>query len=127
MKLISIIYTVVFFTTFLSCASVNSTRPTQLDLSSISSERLTGEVEFVFNSDSTSAICIGNKKNLGQTFSFFVYSIQKKGSLTTTYNNISIVKWKGNDTIQYKYLKGTVQKDERASEFRVLNLNNDLK
>ena len=124
MKIISFISTVVLSVALLSCASVNTSKHTQSNLLKVSSARFNGEVQFVFNSDSTSAICIGNKKNLGQTFSFFVYSMKANESLTKTYNNISIVNWKSIDSIQYRYLQGVVRSDERTSDFSILNLSN---
>lgn len=122
MKSISLISTLVLSVALLSCASVNTSISEKSNLIKISSERLDGEVQFIFNSDSTSAICTGNKKNFGQSFSFFVYSLQTNKSISKTYNNISTVNWKGIDSIQYKYLKGTVQNDQRNSGFRTLTL-----
>jgi len=77
---------------------------------------------YIYNSDSTRAICIGNQKNMGQTFSFFVYSFSDNKKMTDIYSNVSEVKWEGDSIIKYKKLAGTIQLGAPPASFYVINL-----
>ncbi len=78
--------------------------------------------KYIYNSDSTRVICIGNQRNMGQTFSFFVYSLSNNKKVTDVFSNIAEVKWEGDSVIKYKKLAGTIQLGAPPANFYIIRL-----
>lgn len=110
----------VFITASFLVSSCGMNRIDYSKIEDVSKQELKGKISYLFNSDSTSVICIGNKKKLEQGYSFFVYSIVDKQKKTDTYSNVNFVEWKDQQTINYSYLPGTIQNDETEKNYRTL-------
>ena len=119
-----IISLVILFSIITSCGSSNNNG--KVDSSSnykkISEGEFNGNIKYVFNKDNSKVICKGRKSNLGQTFSFFVYSNNQHLKITETFNNVADVKWVDNETIKYIYLSGIVNAKEEGQEYIIINL-----
>ena len=121
MKISTTVFLLIFSFLFFSCGSTNNTKS---QVSLVASEKLSGKVELLYNSDSTKVICIGGKEKFSQVYSFFVYSIKDNQAISKTFNNISDVFWDGPLVVKYKYLSGTVKKDEIESVHKTINFEN---
>ena len=83
---------------------------------------LRGKIEYLYNADSSSVICIGNKKKLEQSYSFFVFSITKNKKVTDTYDHVEEVIWDGLNSVKYYYLYGTVQIGNQRPKYKTINI-----
>ena len=115
-------YIFIYLFVTVSCGSINSKHGDTAKLNLITSEKLKGKIELLYNSDHTSVICIGGKSKLSQTYSFFVYSLKNNKSITKTYNNVSDVLWYRNKAIKYKYLSGIVKAGENNTKYTIINI-----
>ena len=106
-----------------TCCSTGN-RVNRIDINSIAKKELTGKLQFIYSSDDNSVICIGSKKNLGQTFSFFVYSLASNKKLTVTYSNVSSVKWDGSNKVMYMLLPGTVEVGDPPNNYYMITVDN---
>lgn len=113
-----------FITT--GCGSTNNINKEIATVSSkykkLAEEELNTNVRYVSNKSGTSILCIGGKKKLGQTFSFFVYSNIQQLKITETFNNVVDVKWVDDETIKYKYLSGIVNVDGEGQKYITIKL-----
>ncbi|MCK5907032.1 MAG: hypothetical protein KAG37_05540 [Flavobacteriales bacterium] len=122
MKLLAI-FTLFFLTlfVFVNCGSISKTEVgSQAHLKDVASECLSGKVEFLYNSDSTYVVCVGNRTKFGQTFSFFVYSFKTKDSVSEMYNNVSEAKWDGADKVKFRYLAGNTEHGRKNVKFTTI-------
>lgn len=116
------IFSVIALFLIISCSSVS--KVSEQKIKRIATGEFSGKVEYDFSNDSTKVICIGDKKNMGQTFSFFVYSLSQNMKVSNTYSNVSVVKWVDNVSVKYQVLQGTVKKESAPTPYNLLKIEN---
>ena len=82
---------------------------------------LNGKIEYKFNTDSTMAICIGNKKKSNLYFSFFIYSISQKQDVSKIFNHVEKVFWNNEFEVKYSVIAGTIQKGASIPSYRTIS------
>ena len=114
---------ILYFVFIITSSLVSSCGMNRVDYSKIeevSKQELKGKISYLFNVDSTSVICIGNKKRLEQGYSFFVYSVEHHKKSSDIYSNVNFVEWKDIQTINYSFLPGTIKINETEKNYRTL-------
>jgi hypothetical protein len=119
--LIVSIATLVFILLMSSCR-VNKTTTTKGEFKKVAEIKLPPKIDYIYNADKTYVLCVGGRSSLSTTFSFFVYSLENNKMATEVFTNVQTVKWKNSKSINYKFRKGIVKKNELSQPYITLTL-----